>query len=158
MKKTLASNQLQVYLEQLKLQKVKVTDNRRKVLQQFLDSSKPWTLTSLQQSFASLDEIDPSSVYRALEALHSAGLLEAFYLPGDRQKYFSLIKLKSNQHERPHSKQQHHHHHIVCQDCGTVSHLDICMPPAWLGKVEDNSGFQITEHRLEFKGLCAQCR
>ncbi|MEO7426469.1 MAG: transcriptional repressor, partial [Fibrobacteria bacterium] len=52
----------------------------------------------------------------------------------------------------------HHHHHIVCQDCGQVSHLDICVPAGLMGKVEDSSGFRITEHHLEFKGVCGKCR
>ena len=38
------------YLERLKLGKVKVTPNRRKVLGRFLEVEKPWTLSSLHRS------------------------------------------------------------------------------------------------------------
>jgi len=158
---------LNFYLEQLRNQKIKITLNRRKVLEKFLDSEKPWTLTRLNQSFQEKENCQSSSIYRALNDLHHAGILETFHLPGERQKYFSLVKLKqihvhaqthAHAHAPSSANEKDHHHHIVCETCGTVSHLDICMPNAWLGKVENRSGFQITEHHLEFKGLCEACQ
>jgi Fur family transcriptional regulator, ferric uptake regulator len=153
------SDQVLPYLEKLKEGKVKVTPNRRKVLGRFLEAEKPWTLSSLHRSLSQEEECDSSSVYRTLEALRTAGLLEEFRLPGERQTYYSLIKLQA---PTPHKARSHahadHHHHIVCQDCGTVSHLDICVPVGWMGKVENASGFRITEHHLEFKGICSSCR
>ncbi len=137
---------------------MKVTPNRRKVLIRFLEADKPWTLRSLHHSLSQEEECDLSSVYRALDALRKAGLLEEFRLPGERQTYFSLIKIHRPHRSRSQIHPDHHHHHIVCQDCGTVSHLDICVPMGWMGKVENASGFRITEHHLEFKGLCSSCR
>ncbi len=158
MKRPETSDPVHPYLERLKLGKVKVTPNRRKVLGRFLEAEKPWTLSSLHRSLSQVEGCDRSSVYRALEDLHSAGLLEEFRLPGDRQTFYSLIKMTSPPKARGHSHAAHHHHHIVCQDCGKVSHLDICVPGGWMGKVENASGYRITEHHLEFKGLCAKCR
>lgn len=146
------------YLEKLKGGKVKVTPNRRKVLARFLEADKPWTLQSLHRSLSQEEDCELSSIYRALDALRKAGLLEEFRLPGERQTYFSLIKIQAPHRVRSHAHTDHHHHHIVCQDCGTVSHLDICVPVGWMGKVENASGFRITEHHLEFKGLCSSCR
>jgi Fur family ferric uptake transcriptional regulator len=146
------------YLERLKEGKVKVTPNRRKVLGRFLEVEKPWTLSSLHRSLSQSEDCDASSVYRALEALRAAGLLEEFHLPGDRQTYYSLIKQHAPHRMRDNAHSGHHHHHIVCQDCGKVSHLDICVPVGWMGKVENASGFRITEHHLEFKGLCPGCK
>jgi len=155
---------LTFYLEQLRNQKIKITVNRRKVLEKFLESEKPWTFTKLNQSFQEQENCESSSIYRALNDLHHAGILETFQLPGERQKYFSLVKAKQtlahtqlHAHSQGQAHEKNHHHHIVCEKCGTVSHLDICMPTTWLGKVENRSGFQITEHHLEFKGLCGQC-
>jgi Fe2+ or Zn2+ uptake regulation protein len=161
MKRQEFSDPVLPYLERLKLGKIKVTANRRKVLDHFLDSESPWTLRSLHKSLSQVEECNLSSVYRALEALSAAGLLEEFRLPGDRQTFFSLIKRPTQPKSVSHTEQhhgQHHHHHIVCQDCGWVSHLDLCVPMSWMGKVENASGFRITEHQMEFKGLCAKCR
>jgi Fe2+ or Zn2+ uptake regulation protein len=158
MKRVLVPNPLDAYLEILRAGKVKVTANRRKVLARFLEVDAPWTLKSLHQSLSQDEECDSSSIYRTLEALRAAGLLEEFKLPGDKQTFYSLMKPHGLDPIRSHAHSDHHHHHILCQDCGKVSHLDICMPAAWLGKVENASGFEITEHRLEFKGRCSDCR
>lgn len=167
------------YLDLLRQGKVKVTPNRRKVLGRFLEGDTPWTLQSLHRSLSQGEDCDLSSVYRTLSALREAGLLEEFRLPGEKQTFYSLIRLsaaprpavrgaaKARAHAQAHpgahgthrgSPGEHHHHHIVCQDCGTVSHLDICLPAGVMGKVEDVSGFRITEHHLEFKGVCGDCR
>jgi Fe2+ or Zn2+ uptake regulation protein len=164
------------YLDLLRSGKVKVTPNRRKVLGRFLDGDTPWTLQSLHRSMSQEEDCDLSSVYRTLSALRMAGLLEEFRLPGEKQTFYSLIrhsaapragvrggaKARTHTHALPGihggTHGDHHHHHIVCQDCGTVSHLDICLPAGVMGKVEDVSGFRITEHHLEFKGVCGNCR
>lgn len=141
------------YLETLRQGKVKVTPNRRRVLELFLEGEGAWTLGSLQRRLSQSAPCETSSVYRALETLRDSGVLEEFRLPGEKQTYYSLIRHGGDRRGRSH----HHHHHIVCQDCGRVSHLDLCLPAAWMGKVEGASGFRITEHHLEFRGLCGDC-
>jgi Fur family ferric uptake transcriptional regulator len=151
------------YLDRLRQGKVKVTPNRQRVLGRFLDDDKPWTLKTLHRSLGG--DFDLSSIYRALSALRSAGLLEEFRLPGEKETFYSLIRHSAAaRHPVPRGAgsrpriHAHHHHHIVCRDCGHVSHLDICVPAGLLGKVEDASGFRVTEHHLEFKGVCGNCR
>lgn len=158
----------------LRAGRVKVTPNRRRVLGRFLGADTPWTLQSLHRSLAAEDACELSSVYRALAALRAAGLLEEYRLPGKRETFYSLLghaagrksagKTKGHSHlpglpHAPGAAHAHgHHHHIVCEDCGAVSHLELCVSPGLLGKVEEASGFRITEHHLEFQGLCGACR
>lgn len=165
MKRMEAEDAAAPYLEMLRLGKVKVTPNRRKVLGMFLAGDKPWTLQSLHKGLSADEDCEVSSVYRALSAFRAAGLLEEFRLPGDKQTFYSLnrhhgdVRAKARSAgARPQDHANHHHHHIVCQDCGTISHLDICLPAGVMGKVENASGFRITEHHLEFKGVCGRCR
>ena len=143
------------FLDRLRRSHVKVTPNRLRVLERFLAGEGAWTLGSLQRSLSQSGPCETSSVYRALEALRGAGVLEEFRLPGEKQTYYSLIRADVEHAGR--APRDHHHHHIVCRDCGRVSHLDVCLPSAWLGKVEGASGFRITEHHLEFKGVCKDC-
>lgn len=149
------------YLGRLREGKVKVTPNRRRVLERFLEGEGTWTLGSLHKSLSEEAPCEASSVYRALETLRDAGILEEFRLPGEKPTFYSLIHhapgRRSNAHGT-HGAQGHHHHHVICQDCGRVSHLELCLPSGWMGKVEGASGFRITEHHLEFKGLCGECR
>lgn len=164
MKRTEAADPAGPYLERLRLGKVKVTPNRKRVLERFLEGGRPWTLSRLHRRLGG--NADMSSVYRALSALRSAGLLEEFRLPGEKETFYSLIRhpegpkasAARGHGNQPKAPGLHHHHHIVCQDCGEVSHLDICVPAGLMGKVEDASGFRITEHHLEFKGVCGKCR
>ena len=146
MKKNQFETDLNFFLDQLRLRKIKVTENRQKVLLRFLSKKNPWTLNSLFESLNNEAPCELSSIFRALADLEKAEILEKFTLPGDRQTYYSLVSRHG------------HHHHIICQDCGQISHLDFCLPTKWMGKLESTSGFQITEHHLEFKGLCASCK
>ena len=171
MKRPAAPDPAAPYLDLLRQGKVKVTPNRRKVLGRFLEGDKPWTLQSLHRSMSQGEDCDRSSVYRTLSALRVAGLLEEFRLPGEKQTFYSLIRhpggarpgtrnagSRSRAHANAHTQADHHHHHIVCRDCGIISHLDICLPAGVMGRIEDASGFRITEHHLEFKGVCGKCR
>ncbi len=144
------------YLERMRRRHVKVTPNRLRVLGRFLSAEGAWTLGSLQRSLSRSGPCETSSVYRALEAMRDAGVLEEFRLPGEKQTYYALIRPGGEEDARPHP--DHHHHHIVCRDCGRVSHLEVCLPPALMGKVEGATGFRITEHHLEFRGVCGDCR
>ena len=153
MKRAPAAHPAAPYLLRLRQGNGKVTQNRMRVLLRFLEEDRPWTLRSLHRKLSQSARCDLSSVYRALEALRAAGVLEEFRLPGDRQTHYSL-RSPEPRPARGHS----HHHHIVCRDCGKVSHLEMCLPAGWMDKAEGKSGFRITEHHLEFKGLCMKCQ
>lgn len=150
----------EAWRERLRAGKVKATPNRLRVLGRFLQADAPWTLQSLHRALNQDDRCDLSSVYRALSDLREAGFLEEFRLPGKRETYYALL----GRAEPPRRKggaqgaARHHHHHIVCEDCGRVSHLEVCLPPGLTLKVEGASGFRVTGHHLEFQGLCGECR
>lgn len=152
--KPVGRSDLEPYLARLREGKVKVTPNRMRVLERFVAGEGTWTLGSLYRALSQDAPCELSSVYRALEALRDAGILEEFRLPGEKRANYCLIGRGAELHHAAH----HHHHHIVCQACGRVSHLDVCLPAGWMGKVEGSSGFRITEHHLEFKGFCGVCR
>lgn len=149
---------IEPYIARLRQGKVKVTPNRLRVLERFLEGEGAWTLSSLHRSLGQVAACDPSSVYRALEALRDAGILEEFRLPGEKQTFYSLLRPGQGRRGESHGRRHAHHHHVLCQDCGRVFHLDLCLPAGWMGKVEGVSGFRITEHHLEFRGQCGECR
>jgi Fe2+ or Zn2+ uptake regulation protein len=146
--------------ERFRAGKVKATSNRLRVLGRFLRSDSSWTLQSLHQELNQDRRCDLSSVYRALSDLRIAGFLEEFRLPGKRETFYALLSEGSPRKAgRPSARgDAHHHHHIVCEDCGRVSHLEVCLPAGLTGRVEGASGFRVTGHHLEFQGLCAECR
>ena len=92
-----------------------------------------------------LDEnisVNLSTVYRTLELFEEKNLIEKYDL-GEKKYNFSLIR--------------HGHHHIVeCDSCHKVINLDCPMK-----QIEDlitkETGFHLTEHHLEMKGICKDC-
>lgn len=144
--------------EKLRAGKVKATPNRLRVLERFLETEDPWTLQSLHRVLARGARCDLSSVYRALADLRAAGLLEEFRLPGKRETFYSLLGREESPKRTRRKSGPHHHHHIVCEDCGKVSHLEVCLPSGFTHKVEGASGFRVTGHHLEFQGVCGDCR
>jgi len=159
MKNREASDPAVPYLDRLRQGKVKVTPNRRRVLGRFLEADRPWTLQSLHRSLSDGGECDLSSVFRALTAFRTAGLLEEFRLPGEKETFYSLLKPADPGRGHGHRAKPHaHHHHIVCRQRLAETNLDLCVPAGLLGKVEEASGFRVTEHHLEFKGVCGNCK
>jgi Fur family transcriptional regulator, ferric uptake regulator len=150
----------EIWRERFRAGKVKATTNRLRVMGRFLRSDASWTLQSLHKALNQDGRCDLSSVYRALSDLRIAGILEEFRLPGTRETFYALLGHDALRKSGRHADggKDHHHHHIVCEDCGRVSHLEVCLPAVLTVKVEGTSGFRVTGHHLEFQGLCAECR
>jgi Fur family ferric uptake transcriptional regulator len=52
----------------------------------------------------------------------------------------------------------HHHHHLICTECGSVEEI---MEDGLLRleqQVLRQYGFAVTDHRLDFQGVCKECR
>ncbi len=83
-----------------------------------------------------------STVYRTLDLFEEKHLIERYDL-GEKKYNFSLIR-------------HGHHHIVVCESCEKVVNLDCPMK-----QIEDlitkETGFHLTEHHLELKGVCKEC-
>ena len=95
-----------------------------------------------------------TTVYRTLELLVHMGLVFKFDF-GDGRARYELA-------ETP--KGARHHHHLVCTRCGRViDYTDfIDEEIELLGRTEKGLAkkfhFQITNHLIQFYGLCDRCR
>lgn len=95
-----------------------------------------------------------TSVYRTLDLLVNIGLVYKFDF-GDGRARFELA-------DGPKGKD--HHHHLVCTGCGRiVNYRDfIDEEVALLKKTEEGLSkkynFTITNHLIQFYGLCEGCR
>ena len=94
-----------------------------------------------------------TTVYRTLELLVQMGLVFKFDF-GDGRARYELA-------EGP--KGERHHHHLVCTKCGRViDYTDfIDEEKELLGQTEQGLskkfGFKITNHLIQFYGLCDSC-
>lgn len=92
-------------------------------------------------------EIGLATVYRTLELLSELHVVEKMNF-GDGVARYDL-RADNN---------KHHHHHLICVQCGTMSEI----LEDWLGpleeRLEQEYGFTVVDHRLDFQGVCANCK
>ncbi len=123
------------------------TASRRALVQALLKAGRPLTISEILAGVAGMPQ---SSAYRNLTVLCDAGV--ARRLPGmDDLGRFELAEDLSG-----------HHHHVICADCGTVvdfaasDRLERALLEA-SRLVAEQTGFDISGHRLDFDGRCPNC-
>jgi Fur family ferric uptake transcriptional regulator len=131
-------------LKSLRESGYKLTPQRRAIVEAMLAAEKSLTP---QELHAVLTEKHPDiglvTVYRTLELLNQLGLLCQFQPEGATRSF------KAGPPE--------HHHHLVCRSCGEVVNFGQC-PLDLETALERETGFRITDHRLEFAGYCRSCQ
>ena len=125
----------------LRMHGLRVTRLRRAIVSAFLTAGGALSADDLRGTvgFGSL-----SSVYRAVEALESEGILER--CPGSA----GIRRYCLARHGRC------GHNHFECQGCGRVIHLDLELPPGLMERVAAE-GFCIESASVHFSGTCRDC-
>ena len=120
---------------------LKSTPGRRAVLQTLEKATSPLSPEQIHAKVGS-EVCDRATVYRILESLGEAGLVQRVVLGG---KTLYLPEESS-----------HHHHHIVCRKCRSTVCLDECLISP-LEKRAKQLGFRDVRHSLQLTGLCTKC-
>jgi Fe2+ or Zn2+ uptake regulation protein len=89
-------------------------------------------------------EVGRATVFRTLRLLQDIGTLCQVVLGDGTIEY----RLTSGGH----------HHHMVCSDCGAVTDFAACDLQESLTRLAERTGYDVSSHRLEVYGRCAQCR
>ncbi|MBE0600400.1 MAG: transcriptional repressor, partial [Firmicutes bacterium] len=85
--------------------------------------------------------IDNATVYRNIQKLMDAGVLETFNDEQGVNRYTVY--------------EQEHHHYLICTGCGKIIKIP-CVTGFWKAHAADNA-FVETHHKLEVYGKCAGC-
>ena len=102
-----------------------------------------WSIDELTAALAERGlRADFSSVYRAVNRMVDEGSASEVEL-GDGKSRFEAAGA--------------HHEHVRCERCGKVSAFQGCLIDGLIPKVERNTGFSITDHRLLLSGSCPSC-
>lgn len=88
------------------------------------------------------ESIGLSTVYRALESLDEAGLLDSFARDGEQAYRHCSPK---------------HHHHLICTECSRVLELEASLVEDWVERVSEAHAFEVTGHRADIYGRCDAC-
>lgn len=121
------------------------TGLRRALVEALARAGRPLTMPEILRSRRGLSQ---SSAYRNISVLIDAGVARRVSGADDHGR-FELAEDLSG-----------HHHHIVCSSCGKVADV---VPSPRLERALDEAaraatGFEVTEHRFDLVGVCADCR
>ncbi|MFM1942345.1 MAG: hypothetical protein RI897_1327 [Verrucomicrobiota bacterium] len=133
-------------MDRLRQQAGRVTSSRRAVLEALVRLARPSTPKEI--AAAVLDaSCDLATVYRSMKLFESMGLVHRIDL-SDGASRFELAD----------DNTQGHHHHLICRQCERIIKLDDCILDELQQTLQRQFGFTQIEHRLEFFGICPDCR
>ena len=90
-----------------------------------------------------IPNISKGTVYRNLQVLQEDGAISALNINGTQARYEG--KLES-------------HYHFRCEKCGRVFDLDEPINKELDERVSKKTGFVVSHHQTEFRGLCKDCQ
>lgn len=90
-----------------------------------------------------IPNISLGTVYRNLKLLREAGKILEIDLGGNFSRF---------------DGNQDNHYHFRCERCGHVFDVDEPVDIEINERVARKTGFKISYHRLEFRGLCRECQ
>ena len=128
---------------------LRMTANRRAILQVLLDAESPLSLEQIQTAGGKHvpdgDAPDFATVFRMMTLLEELKLARKVNL-GRALSFYEL------------TDSDHHRDHLVCTDCGQVTPLEGMCPVERLERqIARKHGFTQLTHSLEFFGLCGDC-
>jgi Fur family ferric uptake transcriptional regulator len=146
MSTTNAKEILKVWESSLKEANYRVTRPRMQVMEIITASKTPLTPQDIYHQTLELD--DPpgiASVYRTLEMLDDLGLIQQIHQPGGCHGIWPAL--------------DGHKHHLICKDCGQLLVIEGSnQMVGYISSIEDQTGYQVEDHWLQFFGLCGACR
>lgn len=87
------------------------------------------------------DRISRGTVYRNLALLSKSGQITHVKVPTADRFDARLDR----------------HYHLLCTSCGRVFDAPVPYHPEYDAQVSEETGFQISRHRMIFEGLCPEC-
>lgn len=123
-----------------------MTNIRRKLVNIFSKTKKPLSVQSIMKELGKYDiTANKTTIYREIYFLMEQNVVAEIDF-GDRKKRY-----ESAHHE--------HHHHVICVKCSKVEDVQLETDLREEQKIiEKKTNFTITNHALEFFGLCKQCQ
>jgi Fe2+ or Zn2+ uptake regulation protein len=123
---------------------LRMTHQREIILQELQQSGLHLTADELYDRVKKmLPRISLATVYRNLEILTQAGLIAKREVSGRQKRFDSDVS---------------DHDHIYCIRCHRIDNLDVdrqCIGSLPTSRI---NGYTITGYRLEFVGICRECR
>jgi len=119
---------------------------RRAILQLLDEQSCALSAVEIQQALRARDrEVSRASVYRVMEELERAGLLQRLELGQGMVRYEPLRHGAG------------HHHHIVCDRCGRLEPFADEELERAIDRLSERLPVRMSEHEVVIRGDCQAC-
>jgi Fe2+ or Zn2+ uptake regulation protein len=90
-----------------------------------------------------IPHISKGTIYRNLKVLDEEGAILELNVDGVVRRY---------------EIRQNNHYHFICEKCGRIFDLNEPVETGINAKFAKKTGFYITHHHLEFRGVCLDCQ
>ncbi len=124
---------------------IKATKQRKVIVSILESSDEPITAEGIYDAIDKEEGINFSTVYRTLSKLAEKGVLTKLGDPGGKL-YFELK-----------NKEKAHAHEIECVVCHKRIEITKCPMENFSRTLNKETGFVVTEHSMQVKGICANC-
>ena len=125
--------------------KLRLSHPRVLIYEELSDAQNPLSPQELYQAILKKKKrIGLTSIYRSLDLFESLGIV--FKIINESNVKYKLCEMED------------HHHHIVCKACGSVVEFNFCDISGWSKKVMESTGYEVTDHQLNFYGFCKACQ
>ena len=140
--------QRHILRDELVARGVRMTRQREVLVDLIQNSTRHLDAETIRKLAAEKDpRINLATVYRTLSLLKHFGLvdeLDLMHLEGEKH-YYEVTRLRS-------------HIHLACFQCGSITEYQSALFEKLQEQVTEDCGFEIRTGRLEFGGICAECR
>lgn len=142
-----ARERLRERLESYMMKKgLRSTAQRRLIVDTFFAGSSHVTIEDLLHEVRNQDRgIGYATVYRTLKLLAECGVASERRF-GDGLSRYEL------------ADEGDHHDHLICTVCGSITEFEEPRIEKLQENVADRYGFNLTSHKLEMYGVCANCQ
>ncbi len=142
----MATKEEKVLEEYISQNNLKITRQRRSVLNAFLDCENHVSAEELYNTVTETEsKIGLATVYRTLALLIRSGLASEMDF-GDGQKRYE------------HRYKHKHHDHMICTECGKIIEFTNPIIEKLQDEIAAQNGFTITSHKLDLFGNCSDCK
>jgi Fur family ferric uptake transcriptional regulator len=138
--------ELQVFIDYLQANKLKLTPHRELILETFLENEGHRSVEDIYHTVKAIDpRIGYTTVYRMMKLMIRCGLAREIELADGITRYEHLFN-----HE--------HHDHLICMECGNSIEFYNPEIEALQDTASAQLGFKVLDHKLQIYGVCRDCR
>ncbi len=124
---------------------IRNSQNKNIVIKIIKKSNRPLTANEIFEISKKDININLSTVYRILNNLENNGNI----IKTIRQNKTAYYELNTKVHK----------HQITCKYCNSEVQIDICpIIEDFTKNIENTTGYEITYHNLELRGICNKCK